>query len=113
MNIDKRSFYDSPAWRHIRKAILRRDGYRCQYFKRFGKDYEAELIHHIFPLEIFPEYRLESWNLISVSIKAHELLHDRETNLLSAEGWKLLQRTAQKQKIILTELDRLKAVGRR
>lgn len=113
MDIDKRAFYDSPAWRHKRKIVLRRDGYRCQYDKRFGKDTEAKLIHHIFPLLLYPEYRLETWNLISLSVKAHEKLHDRESDLLSDEGWRLLQRTAAQRNIKLTELDKLKCLGHR
>lgn len=87
-------FYESTRWKRKRAAILRRDGYKCQLSKRYGKSVEATTVHHIFPLEDYPEYALCDWNLISLSAKQHDTLHDRTTGRLTAKGMELLRRTA-------------------
>ena len=87
-------FYESTKWKRKRAAILRRDGYKCQLSKRYGKAVEATTVHHIFPLEDYPEYALCDWNLISLSAKQHDTLHDRTTGSLTAKGMELLRRTA-------------------
>lgn len=97
-------FYNSKRWRHLRSVILRRDGYLDQLELRMGTRVEAETVHHIFPLEKYPQYRHEPWNLIAVSRHTHELLHNRVTGELSADGLALLRETAQKQGIPVTVL---------
>ena len=92
-------FYKSSRWESKRQKILRRDGYMCQYFKRLGKYRPAETVHHIFPRELFPEYQWESWNLISLSNEAHNMMHDRNTHELTKVGKELLLRTARKYRI--------------
>lgn len=87
-------FYKSPRWEKLRAAVLRRDGYMCQVSKRYGKRVEATVVHHVFPREDFPDYAWEPWNLISLSAKAHDELHDRVTNALTAKGAALLRRIA-------------------
>ena len=82
-------FYQSGIWKRKRAMILRRDGYMCQLSKRYGKRVEAEVVHHIFPLEAYPEYAL--------SKAAHNKLHDRITNELTDEGKKLLRGVAIKR----------------
>lgn len=89
----------------MRAAILSRDGYRDQVAARFGKNVEANTVHHILPREIYPEYKLKSWNLISVSHETHNKLHDRATGALTAEGQDLAERTARRQGIKLNEND--------
>lgn len=96
-------FYDSKKWLEKKSRILRRDGYMCQISKRYGKMIPAELVHHIFPLDEFPEYALEDWNLISVSLKVHNTLHDRRTNRLTEEGRQLLERIARRNNIEVPE----------
>lgn len=96
-------FYDSKKWIEKKSRILRRDGYMCQVSKRYGKMIPAELVHHIFPLDEFPEYALCDWNLISVSWKVHNALHDRQTNGLSEEGRQLLERIARRNNIEVPE----------
>ena len=86
-------FYKSPRWKRLRAAILRRDGYLCQESKRFGKMLAATTVHHIYPREKYPEYQWEPWNLISLSARAHDELHDRNTGELTAKGKALLYRT--------------------
>ena len=94
-----RNWYTSKQWQHKRENILRRDGYICRYEARFGRRVPAELVHHIFPREEFPQYAMASWNLISLSLASHNAMHDRVTRELTAEGVDLLRRTARKYNI--------------
>ena len=88
-------FYLTKRWEQMRLRILRRDRYECQWSKRYkAVPDQAECVHHIFPLEYFPEYKWEPWNLISLSMQAHNRMHDRETHELTREGYELLYRTA-------------------
>ncbi|MBO6269297.1 MAG: HNH endonuclease [Clostridium sp.] len=89
----------SERWRRLRAVILRRDGYQCQLSKRYGKTVEAEMVHHIFPRDEFPEYTWEPWNLISLSQEQHNTLHDRTTGQLTPAGVELLKRTARRNGI--------------
>ena len=66
----------------------------------------AEVVHHIFPREIFPEYQWAEWNLISISNKAHEAMHYRSTKELTDKGKELLIRTARKQGIDLDQVEK-------
>lgn len=95
-------FYLSQKWKRLRKAILYRDGYVCQYFKRFGKSRPAQVVHHIFPREDFPQYALAAWNLISLSGEAHRMMHNPDGSL-SEIGLELLRRTARKRGIVLDD----------
>ena len=85
---------DSKRWDRLRRQVLIRDQYLDQIQKRFGRRVGATTVHHIFPREFFPEYTFEPWNLISVSTATHNTLHDRESHLLTAKGWDLLEKTA-------------------
>jgi hypothetical protein len=86
-------FYRSRAWKIKRKAILRRDGYLCKLSRRYGKTCPAETVHHIYPLDLYPEHALCEWNLISVSSEMHNRLHNREDGSLSADGEALMRVT--------------------
>lgn len=72
---------------------MRRDEYKCQLSKRYGKAAPAEVVHHIYPVDEYPEYAYCTWNLISLSRAAHNRLHDRNTNALTSEGIALMRRT--------------------
>lgn len=85
--------YKARRWERLRAQVMRRDGYRCQLSKRYGKAVPADLVHHIYPVDEFPEYAFEPWNLISVSRAAHNKLHDRDSDNLTAEGVALMRRT--------------------
>jgi len=86
-------WYRSPKWRRLRASVLRRDSYMDQYAKRFGLALPAEVVHHIFPKDDYPEYAYEPWNLISLSRKTHNEMHDRDTDELTEKGRELLRRT--------------------
>lgn len=85
--------YKSPRWRRLRESVLRAAGYRCQYFSRFGKWREATTVHHIWPAEDYPQYAWCRWNLVALSNEAHEMMHDRLHDRLSAAGESLRRRT--------------------
>lgn len=96
-------FYFTAKWQRLRRRILKRDGYMCQLSKRYGIIKKAEVVHHCFPLEEYPEYAFEPWNLISLSLSRHNALHDRNTNALTEEGRQLLVRVARKEGIEIPE----------
>lgn len=96
-----KNIYATARWEAKRKAILKRDGYIDQVQKRYGKKIPAETVHHIFPVQDYPEYKWESWNLISLSKDTHNKMHDRTTGGLTEEGMELLRRTARKYNIEL------------
>lgn len=67
-----RGFYHWPAWRRLRKLALQRDHGLCRL--RLGPDctrYATE-VHHIKPVEDYPELALDLDNLISVCHSCHE-----------------------------------------
>ena len=100
-----KEFYKSKQWEQKRERILRRDKYFCQLSLRYGKAIEAKHVHHIFPIEYYPEYRLSDWNLISLCNAEHNKLHDRETHKLTKAGIDLLKRTARKQGIEVSRME--------
>lgn len=91
------SFYKTKRWKRLRAAVLARDGYQCQINKRYGKSVQANTVHHIFPMDDYPEYKWEPWNLISVSSQAHDELHNRTTRTLTDKGVELMRRTARRR----------------
>ena len=83
----------NKRWRHLREQALRRDGYRCQEAKRFGKRVDAQVVHHIWPAEDFPEYAYSLWNLVSLSQAAHDAMHERNTGRLTPLGERWRRKT--------------------
>lgn len=55
-------------------------------------------VHHVYPFEQYPEYALESWNLISLCQQCHNKMHDRDTHELTEEGRRLQRKVRQWQK---------------
>lgn len=79
-------FYKSKRWISKRSKILRRDEYMCQESKRYGKTEPANTVHHIYQREFYPELEFEDWNLISLSTKAHNAMHIRDSHELTELG---------------------------
>ena len=92
-------FYKSAKWKRKRQSILRRDKYQCQASRRFGRIVQADTVHHILPRDQYPQYELCDWNLISLSSKEHNKMHDRITNELTPEGRRLANDILRKRKI--------------
>lgn len=80
----------NKRWRALRARVLREDRYLCQEAARYGKVAEAEVVHHIWPTEDYPEYAYCRWNLVSLSVEAHNRMHDRFTHKLTplGEAWR-------------------------
>lgn len=85
--------YESNKWKHMSRLAMRRDKYMCQLSKRYGKQVPAEVVHHIYPADEYPEYAYELWNLVPLSRAQHNRLHDRNTGKLTEEGIALQRRT--------------------
>ena len=71
-SLKKQGFYHKTAWRRVRLLALQRDHYLCQL--RISKKCTgiATEVHHIKPLEDFPELGLELSNLTSCCWFCHE-----------------------------------------
>ena len=67
--------YNDPKWRRKSEHIKRRDGYMCRECRRFGKKRPAEIVHHIKPVEEWPELAYIDSNLISLCRKCHNKKH--------------------------------------
>jgi len=65
----------------------------CQVSKRYGKRIDANVVHHVFPSDDYPEYQWCDWNLVSLANTVHNKMHDRTTNKLTALGEELRKRT--------------------
>ena len=70
-----KDFYHGTRWLKKREYILRRDGYRCQECKRYGRLTPATQVHHIQPLEENPELAYENTNLVSLCLACHNAKH--------------------------------------
>ena len=86
--------YHSRRWRTLRESILRRDKFKCQEARRYGITESANTVHHIWPAEDFPEYAWQPWNLISLSSKRHDAMHDRLTGKRTPLGESWRRRTS-------------------
>lgn len=84
---------NNKRWQLLRMLALRRDGFKCKHSERYGLDVEATVVHHIWPAEDYPEYAYCLWNLISLSAKAHDKMHDRRTRKLTPLGESLRRHT--------------------
>lgn len=72
---NNRSFYMSKKWKDKRQYILHRDGFLCQECKKYGRNNEAKIVHHIIEVEEEPSLKMNNKNLISVCYSCHNKLH--------------------------------------
>ena len=79
-------FYKTAKWKNKRGKILRRDEYMCRECRRYGRTTPATTVHHIYPIEQYPEWNLASWNMISLCHECHNKMHDRDNGALTALG---------------------------
>lgn len=80
------NFYKTPAWKRKRANILRRDKYMCRECSRYGKTTGATTVHHINPLELYPDLALNDKYLLSLCGICHDKMHDRVSNELTSLG---------------------------
>lgn len=79
-------FYKLPKWRRAREKAMRQHKYLCQESLRYGRNEEAELVHHIYPLELYPALAFVQWNLLPVTNKRHNTFHNRNDDTLTEKG---------------------------
>lgn len=101
--ISKTNFYKDHKWENLRRQALHRDRYTDRYLARYGKMRSAEIVHHIFPVNEFPQYRYCLWNLISVTRATHNTFHDRDSNALTETGQEVLRRLCKKMNMEIPE----------
>lgn len=70
-----KKLYNSKRWKMKRQYILHRDGYLCQECRKYGKNTEAKIVHHIKEVEDHPELALINSNLVSVCASCHNKIH--------------------------------------
>lgn len=85
--------YGSSKWKKKREHILRLDGYKDRIELRYGRTVEAQIVHHIYPSDEYPQWAWCDWNLISVSKATHNKLENRTSNRLTALGQALQDST--------------------
>ena len=85
--------YSSKKWKKKREKILCLDKYKDVVAGWYGRTKEAQMVHHIYPAEEYPEYAWEDWNLISVSYSTHKRLENNMTGGLTEMGRQLMRNT--------------------
>lgn len=75
--LKEQGFYGKGAWKRARLQALTRDHWLCQECLRHRRFRNAVEVHHIKPLEQFPELGLELDNLESLCRECHEATKDR------------------------------------
>ncbi|MEY8515169.1 MULTISPECIES: HNH endonuclease [Lactococcus] len=75
-------FYHSGDWRSVRKQVLKRDNYECQWCKAEGRVTTAKTatleVDHIKELQYYPELALEPSNLRTLCHDCHNKRHNRQ-----------------------------------
>lgn len=85
--------YSTAKWKKKRARILRLDGYKDVIAGWYGRTEAAQMVHHIYPAEEYPEYAWADWNLISVSYSTHKKLENHMTGGLTEMGKQLMRST--------------------
>ena len=82
--------YHTQRWVKLREKILRRDGYRSREAARYGNlRTPANVVHHCWPAEEYPEFAWEAWNLISITEDEHRAMHNPDGSLTDlGEAWR-------------------------
>jgi len=94
-------FYKTYAWKKLRKEVLQEDKYECQMCKKRGYYRRANTVHHIKPMDKYPELALSTYytdengekkrNLISLCRVCHEREHEyrqpEKSEPLTPERW--------------------------
>ena len=72
------SFYNSRAWKVMRKVVLERDNHLCRHCHQQGKITVADVVHHIKELKTHWYLRLTKENLLSLCHDCHNKEHKRD-----------------------------------
>ncbi|GIP63354.1 HNH endonuclease [Virgibacillus pantothenticus] len=91
----KKSFYNSSAWRKLRLRALERDNYECQWCKREGKVTVDSIkedgkrkeivlnVDHKYPIEHYPKLALTLDNLETLCVYHHNVKEGRTIDKMS------------------------------
>lgn len=90
---DYSSFYKTKEWKRKRQAVLKRDVYQCRECTRYGRVTPADVVHHVNPLQVRPDLKLNEKNLISLCTSHHEAMHNKFNYELSKLGNEWKERT--------------------
>ncbi|ANK60037.1 HNH endonuclease [Loigolactobacillus backii] len=72
------NFYRTRQWSHLRRQVLDRDHYLCQYCKQQGRLTPAKTVDHIVPIEFDDKLKASVDNLAVICGKCHRLKTDWE-----------------------------------
>lgn len=75
--LKEQGFYHTRAWRRVRQLALHRDHYLCQACLKNNRITPATEVHHVKPLELYPDLALELSNLTSLCWQCHEATKQR------------------------------------
>lgn len=67
--------YNSARWKAKCEKIKRRDGYKCVWCARYGKNRPAKTVHHIKHVDEYPELAYVDENLVSLCLACHNKAH--------------------------------------
>ena len=70
--LKEQGFYKKAVWVKLRNATLIRDNYLCQECLRRKRITKATEVHHVRPLETYPDLALDINNLESLCRECHE-----------------------------------------
>ena len=76
--------YTAERWKRKRAAILRRDGYRCAWCKRYGRAVPAKIVHHLKEADEYPELAYTDSNLVSLCQACHNKAHPEKARAATA-----------------------------
>src|SRR5690625_514598 len=80
------TFYQGKKWLRKRQVVLKLYDYQCQETKQYGKTASAEVVHHIYPREQYPELEYVTWNLLPITSDHHNKFHDRVNDEIIGRG---------------------------
>ena len=92
---EQQAFYSSSLWKRIATAARQRAQYLDEYaLKYLGRMQEGGTVHHIYTVRERPDLSLSLDNLVVVSNRTHEKIHqayNRGGDALAAMRQKLLE----------------------
>ena len=87
----EQGFYKKSVWKRLRIQALNRDHWLCQECLRKGMINTAEEVHHIKPLEDFPELGLCLDNLESLCRDCHAATRVRKQKTVTVPGVRIIR----------------------
>lgn len=83
-------FYQSSEWKTLRAVKLSQSGYLCEDCKNDGIIALAVDVHHIVPISVDWDKRLDTDNLKCLCVQCHNRAHDRwQKRQIPGEGQKV------------------------